>query len=84
MFRTPYLVRIKISILNQSKNFNSPFSNDSHPSLLSLPLKFLINPLPTNVYSTYKLLILDEFLGFLVFLSWFGKNKIKNSLPSSW
>jgi hypothetical protein len=81
MFRTPYLVRIKVLILNQSKIFYSPFSNDNRPYLLSLPSKFLVNPLLTSVYSTYKLLILDEFLGFSVFLSWFGKNTIKNFLP---
>jgi hypothetical protein len=77
IFRTPYLVRIKVSILNQSKNFNSPIANDRRSSLLSLPLNFLVNPLLTSVYSIYKLFILDGFLGFLVFLFWFGKNKIK-------
>jgi hypothetical protein len=81
IFRTPYLVRIKVSILNQSKNFNSPIANDKRSSLLSLPSNFLVNPLLTSVYSTYKLFILDGFLGFLVFLFWFGKNKIKKLLP---
>jgi len=49
MFRTPYLVRIMVSILNQSKIFDSPISNDSQPSFISLPLKFFVNPLPTCV-----------------------------------
>jgi len=65
MFRTPYPVRIKVSIFNQSKIFNSPFfSSDSRPSLFSFCSNFLVNPLPTSVYSTYKPLILDGFLKF--------------------
>jgi len=69
MFRTPYPVRIKVSIFNQSKIFNSLllFSNDSRPSLFSSCSNFLVNPLPTSVYSNYKLLILDGFLKFWCF-----------------
>ena len=67
MFRTPYLVRIKVSIFNQSKIFDSPFSNGNWPSLLSPCLIFLVNPLPISVYSTYKPLILDGFLEFWCF-----------------
>jgi hypothetical protein len=82
MFRTPYLVRIKVLILNQSKIFNYPFSNDKRPSFLSLSLKFLVNHLPTSVYSTYKPLILDGFLRFFCvsLLIWQEQNK---KLPTS-
>jgi hypothetical protein len=66
MFRTLYLVRIKALIFNQLKNFDSLFSNDSRPSLFSPCSNFLVNHLPTSVYSTYKPLILDGFLKFSV------------------
>jgi hypothetical protein len=56
MFRTPYLVRIKILIFNQLKIFNSLFS--------FLLVQFLVNPLLTSVYPIYKPLILDGFLEF--------------------
>ena len=56
MFRTPYPIQIKIMIFNQLKIFNS---------LLSfLLVQFLVNPLLSNVYHIYKLLILDGFLKF--------------------
>ena len=84
MFRTPYLVRIKVLIINQLKMFYSPFSSGSQPSLLFSSSNFLVNLLPTSVYSTYKPLILDGFLEILVSLSWFCKNGYKNSLFSLW
>jgi hypothetical protein len=68
MFRTPYLVRIKVLIINQLKMFYSPFSSGSQPSLLFSSSNFLVNLLPTSVYSTYKPLILDGFLEILVSL----------------
>jgi hypothetical protein len=68
MFRTPYPIRIKVSIFNQSKIFNSLlFSNDNRPSIFSSCSNLLVNPLPTSVYSTYKPLILDGFLKFWCF-----------------
>jgi hypothetical protein len=67
MFRTLYLVRIKASIFNKSKIFDSLFSNDSRLSLFSHCSNILVNPLPTSVYSTYKPLILDGFLKFWCF-----------------
>jgi hypothetical protein len=52
-----------------SQRFSTPtfFSNDSRPSLFSSYLNFHVNPCPTNVYSTYKPLILDGFLKFWCF-----------------
>jgi hypothetical protein len=63
MFRTPYLVRIKVLIFNHLKIFNSLLS-----FLMTVgPPSFLVNPLPTSVYSIYKPLILDGFLKFWCF-----------------
>ena len=78
MFRTLYLVRIKASIFNQSKSFDFLFSNDSWPSLFSFCSNFLVNPLPTSVYSTYKPLILDGFLKFLCFSLDLGRTNSKS------
>jgi hypothetical protein len=88
MFRTPYLIRIKVSIFNQLKIFDSLlpfFSNDSQPSFFSSCSNFLVNPLPTSVYSIYKPLILDGFLKFWCFSLDFARMDTKTpSFLSFW
>jgi hypothetical protein len=74
MFKTLYLVRIKVWIFNQSKLFDTPFSL----MIVGPSSSLFVNPLSTSIYSTYKPLILGGFLKFWCFSLDLARTKIKN------